>query len=288
MERASLQVLEKMKNNLCERGLCVVEEENVKNGVAQKRLRVQTNQANIFGCIWEKELFEDYLNGQKNGQTIDQTIDQIAESFARSMGEIPSIDLEEILCLENVQKSIRMGIMNTQEAKTYQDLAATEFLDLSCFYFIEFDGELPCRIQMCSSHLEHLGVTKEQLHEIAQKNTRETVELVDMIPVFWDAPKMYAITANGLRYGASVLADTEVLKNVSEQLECDLVIIPSSKHEILTIPYQEEIDVDAIYDMVAEVNATELSEQDFLSNNVYFYCRETGQVIIAERNTEKR
>ena len=47
------------------------------------------------------------------------------------------------------------------------------------------------------------------------------------------------------------------------------------------VPAFEEMDADYLRQMVHEVNATEVSEQEFLSNNVYFYSFNDDRMVIA-------
>lgn len=52
------------------------------------------------------------------------------------------------------------------------------------------------------------------------------------------------------------------------------IIIPSSIHEVIVVPYSEKIteqDLIAVSSMVREVNSVCLAPDDFLSNSVYYY-----------------
>ena len=61
----------------------------------------------------------------------------------------------------------------------------------------------------------------------------------------------------------------------------DLYILPSSVHELILVPAYEYIDVYQLYEMVKEVNDTVVALGDILSYNVYKYCKETDQIVIA-------
>ena len=53
----------------------------------------------------------------------------------------------------------------------------------------------------------------------------------------------------------------------------------SSIHEVILIPAYDHDSYDELTSMVKEVNSTQLSKEEILSDHVYFYSRETGQIL---------
>lgn len=78
-------------------------------------------------------------------------------------------------------------------------------------------------------------------------------------------------------FGASVISHFDVLKKMSEAFDGkNLIILPSSVHEVLIIPdylgiEPETDDVEALAQMVSEVNLNEVATEDKLSDSVYRY-----------------
>ena len=70
----------------------------------------------------------------------------------------------------------------------------------------------------------------------------------------------------------------DILKELSDLFEKDLIILPSSIHEVILIPAYDHDSYDELTSMVKEVNSTQLSKEEILSDHVYFYSRETGQI----------
>lgn len=58
-------------------------------------------------------------------------------------------------------------------------------------------------------------------------------------------------------------------------------ILPSSVHELLIAPKEAGCNVQDLINLVRDVNRSIVSEQDFLSDNVYEYDPGTRQIIIA-------
>lgn len=80
-------------------------------------------------------------------------------------------------------------------------------------------------------------------------------------------------------YGAGVLADNDTLNKFKEEFG-DFYILPSSIHEVIIFPALEVGDdfADFAREQVKEINATEVKEEDRLSDNVYFF---DGELKIA-------
>lgn len=62
-----------------------------------------------------------------------------------------------------------------------------------------------------------------------------------------------------------------------------LFLIPSSLHEVLILK-QAEIDGWALKHMVEEVNATQVADEEILSNNIYVYNDETKEITVWEED----
>ncbi len=82
--------------------------------------------------------------------------------------------------------------------------------------------------------------------------------------------------------GACTILYPGILKNFSATLNQDLVIIPSSIHEVLLVPYDSTVSLDDLSNMVNQVNHAEVPMEERLSNHVYFYSRQTDQVLILQ------
>ncbi|MBS5062662.1 MAG: hypothetical protein KHZ58_02695, partial [Hungatella hathewayi] len=72
-------------------------------------------------------------------------------------------------------------------------------------------------------------------------------------------------------------------KNFADLLEQDLLILPSSIHEVLLLPYAEDICMEDLFQMVRHVNQTEVPVEDRLSDEVYRYKRAEDCIIAIPR-----
>ena len=90
---------------------------------------------------------------------------------------------------------------------------------------------------------------------------------------------IYVETTQSKIFGAAVLLYPRFLEHEAEALGRNFYIIPSSVHEVLIIPAEKiEQDADELLEMVKEVNTTQVSDEEVLSDNVYYYDREKNEV----------
>ena len=92
---------------------------------------------------------------------------------------------------------------------------------------------------------------------------------------------IYILTNKYQCDGASMMfTHKEYVRDFANRKESDVLILPSSRHEVLLIPTSQVDDYEYVKNMVANINRTELAKQDFLSDNVYLYNRNDDEIHI--------
>ena len=110
---------------------------------------------------------------------------------------------------------------------------------------------------------------------------------------------MYVLSNRTKLNGSACILYQDLLKNFAERLRSDLYILPSSIHEVLIIPVNSftspadpllssanspadtrQQSYRELSEMVQEVNATQLSTEDILSDHVYYYSRESSRITM--------
>lgn len=76
--------------------------------------------------------------------------------------------------------------------------------------------------------------------------------------------------------------DLELLRNTAEELQSDFFILPSSLHEIILVLANAALSKEMLQESVAEVNRCQADNEDYLSDNVYYYDRKKQTVDIVE------
>lgn len=165
----------------------------------------------------------------------------------------------------------------------YQDLAVI-------FYcLLHASTENQANILIHNHHLDLWKTDKEALCQLAHKNTPKLLppQLTPMhsllkekalspeTPLPEAMPPLYILTNTYQTNGATVLLYDNLLKELSDLFEKDLIILPSSIHEVLILPADENDrkNLSHYTAMVKEVNASQLQDDEILSDHAYYYCR---------------
>jgi hypothetical protein len=90
--------------------------------------------------------------------------------------------------------------------------------------------------------------------------------------------KMY-VASNSLGVnGAAWLLYKDEIRSLSNKLNANLYVLPSSIHEVIIISANDQLKKDQLLNMVKEVNNTQVPVHEVLSDNVYFFNRETEKI----------
>lgn len=205
--------------------------------------------------------------------------------------------------IDFVKERVIMVIVNgAKNEKLLSEVPYVEYEDLAIIFkvYLEEDNGSMATITIRNEHLAFWGVTKEELYEFAKKNTQVLLpvrvrsakdvmlEMMGICQDFsdeidWDMldeNPMIVISNKQRINGASAIFYEDVLSTVAEKFGTDLYILPSSVHECIAVPYDEE-RLEDFLQMVTEINATQLKIDEVLSDNVYYFNAETKTLKIA-------
>lgn len=242
-----------------------------KEGILRNAIQISGEGTWLSPVIYDPDFMFSY--------SLNQIVDFINDCYKKS-----GVDREEItklfdnkdLFLDRVYPEVANKDRNLGQIEE-RNLIHTDHLDLCEMYHI-YLGE-GMRIKISQQHLDRLGISKSELVEAARANNYGDFKMKSMCEMLSELMGMefpqddilYVITTNKNLYGASYIADYDILDYVATKLNVDkFIILPSSRHELIVTVHEPDEGND-LYDIVSSVNSTEVSEEDFLSNNVYLY-----------------
>ena len=172
-------------------------------------------------------------------------------------------------------------------------------LDLAVVFMIVLESkendDLSGTILIRRELVDLWGISEDTLYQIAKdnmKNSFETTSLnsliytvmkqfgIESFPVSNPLFELYVLTTSSRLNGAIGMLQTGLLKAFMQKHKAEkLLIFPSSVHEVLLLPYNNEIAKENLYEMVREVNETKVEEVDFLSDNVYLFDGESLEIF---------
>lgn len=91
-----------------------------------------------------------------------------------------------------------------------------------------------------------------------------------------DSPLLVVRTEDEM-YGASAMYCKDILKQVADKFDSDLLIIPSSIHEILLQPI-ENLEFEGINKLINDVNTEQLEPEEVLSDHAYIFHKDTSEI----------
>lgn len=264
------------------------------NGAKHYGLIILEPGSNIAPTLYLEPYYDMYLYTKNWKDTVNRIIKAYqSDSFPKRL------DMKWFTDFERVQGLIFYKLVNF-EANTVllADIPYTRYLDLAIIYYVRYENDEigDGSILIHNSHLEMWGCTTQDLAGLAEKNTpqlcpiavstmmnvlqecgadTEELSLCEETPV-----PMHIMTNEAKVSGAITILYQDALKNFADSIHSDVVILPSSVHEVILLPLQEEEGFQELRNMVYEVNRSQLAREDFLSDNIYLYRRDTDCIEI--------
>lgn len=262
------------------------------NSVIFHGINIIVPETNILPTIY----LESYLKDYEKGISLEDTTEAIVRKWEREREHTP-VDMEWFKDFSQVRGKVAYRIVNFEaNREMLQEIPYIPFLNLAKVFYVALSSEEygDGSILIQNRHMKFWGVSTEELDEIASQNTpklfqAEVIDLEDVVKEIMQSEstefeiseedRMYVVTNRARHYGAAVMCYPSIIKEFAEQKECDLLIIPSSIHELIILPYKK--NQVYIKNMVKEVNATQVAPEEVLSDSVYVYQRETDSITIA-------
>lgn len=248
------------------------------NGVEYHAMMMKMEQERIVPCI----NLDAYCQEYEGGRPLESIAQEIEEIWSSRMEHIKEKKMD--LQYESIKHRIVFRLVHYQ--KNREELKRVPYLpvmDLALTFhvaLIQEDEELGMFL-ITGEHLKQWGVTREEVITLALENTPRLFPptcraMEEVLRLSLPGVPMHVISNASELNGASAILYPQVLSDLAEQLDSDLYLLPSSIHEFIVVPYQEEYDVSALQETVREINRVCIPDEDILSDEVYLYERKTN------------
>lgn len=139
--------------------------------------------------------------------------------------------------------------------------------------------------------MEKSACTVEELYCMAKENTirlfppflmRLDEFLRTRFPqehVYPEEPEVYILSNRQFIYGATMLLYKDVVASFAEQMGKSVYIVPSSVNELLLCLTDAKKEKEMLENTLREVNEFVVPDTEFLSDAVYFYDKELGNIV---------
>jgi hypothetical protein len=262
---------------------------------------------NFAPNIYLMPYYEAYLEGT----SIKELADRLCGIYQHC--SIPIVDEKFSYSFEDMKEFLIYRLVSyDKNRKLLEKVPHIKYLDLAITFhcLVRDDDEGIGTIRVTNEHTQQWKATLQELHALAINNTKRlfpstirsmeevikgmlaeefiTSEEDDLSEELLDRflsnnsntsnQKMYILTNQKGINGASCLLYDNVLREFANQIHSDFYILPSSIHEIILVPYEKEITIDTLTEMVKDVNRTQVAGDEVLSDRVYFFSRENNAI----------
>ena len=265
------------------------------NGTRRHGLTIAKEDVNIFPTIYLEEYYQQFQNGI--------SLDRIAKDILNLYREVRFQHSFENGFLKDYQQIKGKIVYHLVNRKANQELLEEvpyeEYLDLAVIYYVllEVNPYGMASLLIRDEHLELWDVTAGEVACQARRNTRRLLPyefgtmsaLLEELSVISgedsvdgeDGGKefMYVLSNQIRSYGAAAILYESLLEGIGAYLEENYYVLPSSVHEVIIVPQsavpgKRELDV-----LVADVNETQVEEEDRLSGHAYYFDRNARRLI---------
>lgn len=265
-------IITELKN----RGYNAEAQTNIKNGVAFEGIRIMAN-SNVAPVIYTDDILR---RAEEENKDLDEVVSAIIGIYEANCSI--DFDINELFDREFVLSHLYIGLQkeSTEELiKRGCDLEGIE-----SYLYIRRDrneGE-GYSVKLNEGILERANITEKEAWRSAEYNTNRETKIQSMASVmaelygmddfeeFEGLTPLYVISNECKMKGASAILNKEALAQFARSHNTeDIIIIPSSIHEMLLVPYIEDMDLDYFSAMVREVNNTEVRPEERLTDRAY-------------------
>lgn len=289
---------------------CVRIQQNLKNNSQLcTQLEIQKLGESISMMFSLDEYFKEYCIGMDDNG-IAGVVDSILKIYEESNAMTNSIKtwIPDMLDYQKIKDRVMYKLVNLDmNQELLQSVPHIPYLDLAIVFYISLgeyaDGKVNSLIY--NDHLSAWGITIEDLREDAGRNTpqrepykfsnlqtavRENmaesmgipVELLSDMDMPDEEDPLYYLSNKTGQYGAAAILYPGIMKQCAEELGGDLIVFPSSTHEMLLMRCEKDMNAGELSAMVKGINESDVPETDILSNHVYFYHYNEDKIEIAK------
>lgn len=294
---------EKIRNEL--KPLCeetaelLVDEVEKNNGCKMVGILCRETGKSCTPIIYLEAYYEKYCSGECGLQDIVLDIKDIMDN---------GIEMENmrdrIFDYGSMKSHIMYRLVNLEmNQNRLEQVPYVKYLDLAVVFYIEMENEQDGYFSTLIKNelVEKWRVTEGELYAVAMENMQRqfpgVMERLDDVilrmlhessensvcgleeQIIMDIENpLYIVTNGRCLWGASAVLYPDLLKKLSDVVQADLILIPSSIHEMLAWPDRGAMDIKELKEIVKVINQNDVRAEDVLSYNLYRYKRDSGGV----------
>lgn len=279
------------------------------NGLVLAGLTVLPIGHNIAPTVYLNKYYDEYLQGEQMEYILQDISSTACKHMCPQEFSNVAIDFQNFDYVKD--RVVMVAVNREMNEELLSKVPHQNFEDLAIIYKVVVGSDRTdlSTITICNQHLNFWDASVTELHELAMKNTRELLPVkvqsmkeVMMQEVLKDGldpeiveqafemmnieEQMFVISNKQQIHGAVNMMYDDVLLDIAEKVGTDLYIIPSSVHECIAVSC-DVISAESLAEMVHEVNADCVSDEEVLSNHVYRFNAQERTLTLADASVEE-
>lgn len=296
-----MECIENLKNQLGEEYNIQLNTILKNNSITMDGVVILKDGAKITPNIY----LEEYYLLYEQGKSMEEIVSELIHVYFDKVRERSDVDIQ--FTYEAMKSQIIYRLVNSEKNRELlAECPHIEFLDLAVTFHCLVQDEMDSigTIRITNEHLKLWQITTAELYEQAKENTpklmppvlRKMEEVLreilneEKLPMNeeqiqielqrleedsqvpeHERADMYILSNTKGINGASCLLYSDIIRNFSRLLQCDIYILPSSIHEIILLPAVDAYRKEQLEEMVSEINQTQVPYEEVLSDHVYYY-----------------
>lgn len=271
-------MLECTKKKLSETATVEKQEVLKNNGVVSVGLLIRRMNAKIAPIIYLEEFYQKYLLGVSVESLCGFLI-----AKSQEVDEAPHRDYERILNFREIKDQIVYKLINAKRnERLLQDVPNLPILDFAivfCWMIPTGDAEYGS-VLIRNAHMSLWKLSISELYQYAKENTPKLCPYVfsslaeyteEMSGELIGESPLHVLSNQMGINGASAILYPEMPGKIYEYFKKPYFLLPSSIHEFLILPENRRFTAERLRTMVREANETVITEEELLSDNVYYF-----------------
>lgn len=205
----------------------------------------------------------------------EKSDEELADLLVEASDYLPKLKQDMFVEKGVILSKVKPLIYNIENLKNFSktEIFYKKTEDFLILFYVRFEKNWITKITY--PYMEKLKIQEEELVKHAFENLKADLMILcnDLRISDEDVFPMYAITNKKMNLGAAAILLPDVYKILSEKLGEKFIILPSSIHECLAIPFVET--QDPLIKMVKETNAAMVHPSEKLSDHLYL-CTKNG------------
>lgn len=232
---------------------------------------------------------EYFYNLYKGGKNMEDVLCLIRDEFNQAYDNLKDKKYTD-LSKDNLRDCLFLKLVNYEKNKDLlKECPYVAFFDLAIVFrfLVSKDDDKIASALIKNKDMESWNMTVEELYEMGKENTlrlfKPSLNSLEAVlnnmfdgMIKKDSYGLQVLTNESGVNGAIYMTYENLLREYADEIQRDLYILPSSIHEVLLMPYTDELSREELSGMVRDINEYVVDDMDYLSDEVYFFSREKG------------